>query len=75
MKNHAKLNVIVGTPGTGKSYRLIKKAIEQFKNKKSIYVMAPTYTAKERIIVGYKERLDNHVITDIQYRQPFQIPS
>ena len=69
MKNHAKLNVIVGTPGTGKSYRLVNKVIEQFKNKKSIYVMAPTYTAKERIIVGYKERLDNHVITDIQYRQ------
>lgn len=69
MKNHAKLNVIVGTPGTGKSYRLVKKVIEQFKNKKSIYVMAPTYTAKERIITGYKERLDNKVITDIQYRR------
>lgn len=69
MSHDINLNVVVGTPGTGKSYRLIKKAIDRMKHHKSIYIMTPTNTTKKRLISGFLDEVRKGHITVYEYRK------
>ena len=57
------MNVILGEPGTGKSYSLIEKAINILKNNENLYIMTPTHAAKSRLIDGYNKRYLNKEIS------------
>lgn len=56
------MNVILGEPGTGKSYDLISKAIELERNLKSVYIFTPTRTSKKRLVSGYFERKRENLV-------------
>lgn len=49
----ANIHFIMGEPGTGKSHSLIKKAMGMVQDIKSLYIMAPTHVAKQRLIKGF----------------------
>lgn len=50
------MKVILGEPGTGKSYSLIENAVSILKNGENLYIMTPTHAAKSRLIDGYNKR-------------------
>lgn len=56
------MNVILGEPGTGKSYDLISKAIELERDLKSVYIFTPTRTSKKRLVSGYFERKRENLV-------------
>ena len=53
------MKVILGEPGTGKSYALIEKAINILEHNENLYIMTPTHAAKSRLIDGYNARYFN----------------
>lgn len=57
------MKVILGEPGTGKSYALIEKAINILKNNENLYIMTPTHAAKSRLIDGYNKRYHDKKIS------------
>ena len=57
------MKLILGEPGTGKSYSLIEKAINILKNNENLYVMTPTHAAKSRLIDGYNKRYHDKEIS------------
>lgn len=64
MENKAVMKVIVGEPGTGKSYRLIKKAIEIVRSGHEVFISVPSNKAKERLVNGIKAELNYDISND-----------
>jgi len=58
----------VGMPGTGKTYRLCKIAIENIRKEETNYIMSPTRSAKANIISQFREFLDAREITKEEFR-------
>lgn len=63
----AKLKVVVGTPGTGKSYQLIQKAVDCENEGKSYSVIVPTNVAKKRILSGLRKSVNLKELNIDQY--------
>lgn len=61
------LKVVVGTPGTGKSYKLIQNVIELEHQNKKYSVIVPTNVAKERILEGFRKGVNNGSLTMDQF--------
>lgn len=60
----SKMKVVVGEPGSGKSTLLIEKAIKLARSGHEVFITAPSHKAKERLIEGFKQRLDYNVPGD-----------
>lgn len=58
------MKVVVGEPGSGKSTRLILRAIELVRAGKSVFIVTPSHKAKERLISEFKDRLLNRSDAD-----------
>lgn len=63
MDSKAKLNVVVGTAGTGKSYELIQQVVQVLKDNGSFYIMTPTHASKRRLVTGFQEEYHQGNIT------------
>lgn len=61
------LKVVVGTPGTGKSYRLIQNVIKLEHQNKKYSVIVPTNVAKERILEGFRKGVNDGSLTMDQF--------
>jgi len=52
-----RLKMVAGSAGNGKSTKLIEQAINASLQRKSVYIMTPTHTAKDNIKKGLNEKL------------------
>jgi len=63
------MKVILGEPGTGKSYSLIEKAIDIIRNGEDLYIMTPTHAAQSRLINGYNQRyFDKKISSETRFK-------
>lgn len=53
-----KLRVVAGSAGNGKTTKLIEQAINASLQRKSVYIMTPTHTAKSNIKNGLNQKLE-----------------
>lgn len=67
------IKAFIGSPGTGKSYRLVRMVNQLLKQGESVHIMNPTRNARNNIRKAFKEMLISGEMTQENYRQTYII--
>ncbi|WP_273723507.1 AAA family ATPase, partial [Leuconostoc mesenteroides] len=67
------IKAFIGSPGTGKSYRLVRMANELLKQGESVHIMNPTRSARNNLRKAFKEMLVSDEMTQEDYKQTYII--
>lgn len=67
------IKAFIGSPGTGKSYRLVRMVNELLKQGESVHIMNPTRSARNNLRKAFKEMLISGEMTQEDYRQAYII--
>lgn len=67
------IKAFIGSPGTGKSYRLVRMVNQLLKQGESVHIMNPTRSARNNLRKAFKEMLISGEMTQEDYRQTYII--
>lgn len=67
------IKAFIGSPGTGKSYRLVRMVNELLKQGESVHIMNPTRSARNNLRKAFKEMLISGEMTQEDYKQTYII--
>ena len=66
--NKTKLSIVAGQPGVGKSTRVIRDGVNAILDKKSVYVMTPTHTAKNNLVSAIQKDYNESFASPLRRR-------
>lgn len=67
------IKAFIGSPGTGKSYRLVRMVNQLLKQGESVHIMNPTRSARNNLRKAFKEMLISGEMTQEDYKQTYII--
>ncbi|MCT4380616.1 PIF1 family ATP-dependent DNA helicase [Leuconostoc pseudomesenteroides] len=67
------IKAFIGSPGTGKSYRLVRMVNQLLKQGESVHIMNPTRSARNNLRKAFKEMLVSGEMTQEDYKQTYII--
>lgn len=67
------IKAFIGSPGTGKSYRLVRMVNQLLKQGETVHIMNPTRSARNNLRKAFKEMLISGVMNQEDYKQTYII--
>ena len=61
VKNHTKMKIIAGEPGTGKTTRLIQDGVDEILSLRTVTIIVPTHSARQTIV----DKIDDMLLVEI----------